>query len=327
MSSYWRQHCYGATSFLVLVLIAVALSSVRPNSNVPKAFAGVQGGAKGVVEVKTWAQQKHEEIQRPADFFVDLDSSGNQGFTIERRIRKVLLESDDENSPGTWIDVAYINVRNKHRLIKTFDADVYFGLGNSADFGYFPFIGDGHKQLFISQDVYRGGRQWVVRLSPKFKVLFDGQKLRVGREGPDLGVVDLDDDGTLEILAPVTTSYEFHDKMSMSQIPLPTIVFKYDPTAEKFLPANAQFKNYVYEDLEEVVDPDSTLNTDHKSSILNNLFIYTYAGEEKRGWDFFDHHYKPDDKEEIRKRVKAILRSQPVYSLIYKRKGSSRSHY
>jgi hypothetical protein len=326
MSPYWRQHYYGSAAFLILVLIAVGWATVRPNRNSPQALAGVQGGAKGLVEEKTWAQRKNDEIQKPADFFADLDRSDNQGFTIEKRLRKVLLESGGKNSPGTWIDVAYVNVRNKSKLTKTFDADVYFGLGNSADFGYFPFLGDGHKQLFISQDVARGGCQWVVRLSPNFKVLFDGQKLGVGREGPDLGVVDLDDDGTFEILAPITDFYEFQDKMSMYQIPLPTIVFKYDPNAEKYLPANAQFKNYVYEELEKVAGQDSTPQTDHRSKILNNLFIYIYAGEEKRGWDFYDDNYQGNDKEEIRKRVKANLRTQPVYYLIYKRNRTAKSH-
>lgn len=317
MSAYWQQHWYGAASFL-FVLVVLTFATVGSEGKLPASFAGVHGGASGMVEEKSWAERKTDEIQSPAEYFVDQDHSGYLGYTIERRRRKVLLEGDYQ-SRDTWIDVAFVNLRKGKRLVKTFDADVYFGMGNHADFGYFPFLGDGHKQLVISQDVPRGGCQWVVRLSPKFKVLFDGQELGVGREGADLGVVDLDDDGTLEILAWITDFYEFHDKMSMGQIPLPTIVFKYDPTAEKYLPANAQFKNYVYEDLETPAEPDSTLNMEHRSTILNNLFTYIYAGEEKRGWDFFDQNYQPDDKEEIRKRVKEMLRTQPVYNLIYKR--------
>jgi hypothetical protein len=158
-----------------------------------------------------------------------------------------------------------------------------------------------------------------VSLAPTFKILFDGQKLGLGREASDLDAVDLDDDGGFEIMLPVTDTYEFQDKMSVAQVPLPTIIFKYDPKSETYEPANALFKNYVYEDLEQVAEPDLTLNMDHRSTVLNNLFIFIYAGEEQRGWNFFDQNYQLDDKEEIRSRVKEILRNQPVYNLIYKR--------
>ena len=317
MSAYSQQHWYGAAGFL-FVSIVLTFVTVGSEGKLPPTLSGSQGRATGVVAEKMWAEHKTAQVQKPADYFVDQDHSGYLGFTIERRFRKVFLEGNGE-SKGIWVDVAFIKLKNRKRLVKTFDADVYFGMGNSADFSYFPFLGDGQKQLFVSQDVFRGGRQWVARLTPSFKVLFDGDKLGVGREGHDLSVVDLDDDGTFEIMVWVTDTYEFHDKMSVSQIPLPTIIFKYDPELETYRPANAQFKNYIYEDIEQVAAPDSTLNMDQRSTILNNLFIYIYAGEKKRAWKFFDQNYQLNDKEEVRSRVKEMLRTQPVYNLIYKR--------
>jgi hypothetical protein len=288
----------------------------------PQAFAAFEGGAKGVVEKKTSAQRKDEEIQSPADFFVGQERSGYQGYTIERRLRKVLLDPGGYgNSAGLWIDVAYINLRNENKFVKAFDADVYFGAGNSADFGFFPFLGDGNKQLFISQDIARGGCQWVVSLSPRFRVIFDGQDWSVGREATDLYTVDLDHDGVKEIVAPITDFYVLHDKMGMAAIPLPDIIFKYDQMKRKYLPANPIFKQHALKNLVQVAELEKSVpnNELHVSEVLSNLLTYIYAGEEKQGWHFYDHNYRLDDKEEIRSRVKKILREQPVYNLIYRR--------
>lgn len=316
MSSYWLQHCLGAGSFLIALALLTFAAPLE--DSLPEAYVATRGFAGG--KEKPWAERKSEEMQKPADYFVDLDQSGYRGLTITRRLRKVLETEGYETSQGKWINVGYVDVRDGNKLVKTFDADVYFALGNSADFGFFPFLSGGNKQLFISQDVFRRGRQWVVSLYPKLKILFDGEALCVGREGYDLNAVDLDDDGTFEIMVPVTDTYEFHDKMSMSQIPLPTIVFKYDPDLETYLPANALFKNYVYADLQPVGEPYSSRDMEHRSTILNNLFVYIYAGEEERGWNFFNRNYPLQDKEEIRSRVREILRDQPVYNLIYKRR-------
>ena len=319
MSAYWQQHWYGAGGFLFVLLI-LTFATVGSEGKLPPSFAGVKGGTNGVVEEKTWAERKSDELQSPTDHFVDQDHSAYLGYTVERRQRRVFLEGDDQ-SLGIWIDVAFVSLKNGKRLVKTFDADIYSGFGNSANFGFFPFLADGNKQLFVSQDAFRGGSQWVVRLTPNLKVLFDGEKLNVGREGYDLSVVDLDDDGTFEIMVPITDTYEFQDKMSPSQVPHPTIIFKYDSASETYLPANSLFKNYVYEDVQPVSMLDSTLQSqaEHRSTLLNNLLTYIYAGEEQRAWKFFEQNYQLHDKEEIRTRVKEMLRTQPVYHLIYRR--------
>lgn len=166
----------------------------------------------------------------------------------------------------------------------------------------------------------RGGRQWIVSLAPRFRVIFDGKELGVGREPEDLSAIDLDHDGVFEVVAPVTDFYAFHDKMSMSDIPLPYIVFKYNPAEETYLPANSIYRVYGIENLEEVptVDPSLRNEFHHRGAVLNNVLIHIYAGDETHAWNYFDQHYQLDDKEEIRRRVKEIQRTQRVYNLIYK---------
>ncbi|MGH9958737.1 MAG: hypothetical protein ACREBC_16670 [Pyrinomonadaceae bacterium] len=260
-------------------------------------------------------------MQRPADFFVNEDRSDHQGYTIKRRFRKTLLEYGVETGVRNhWIDVQYVTVEKTGKRLKIFDANLYLSLGgNTVDFGYFPFLDDQSQQLFVSQDIFRGGCQWVVSLSPVVRVIFDGQELGVGREASDLGAIDLDRDGVHEITAPITDFYQLHDKMSMSQIPLPTIVFKYHPTKQRYLPANSSFRDYVFEGIVEVPSASKDLadQFNHRSVALNNLLIHIYAGDEGNGWKTFNRAYQLGDKSELQLRIKSILRNQRVYNFIY----------
>jgi hypothetical protein len=94
----------------------------------------------------------------------------------------------------------------------------------------------------------RGGRHWVASLSPTFQVLFDSGYYGVGRE--EFRVIDIDKDGIYEILLPVTAFYTMQDKMYIAEIPLPQIIFKYDPQAKKYFPANSLFQDYVLRGIE-----------------------------------------------------------------------------
>ena len=57
-----------------------------------------------------------------------------------------------------------------------------------------------------------------------------------------------------------------------------------------------------------------------KSRALQVLLDYLYAGEHVAGWSFFDREYTFPDKLEIRKRIKKILKRQPVYRFLSDRK-------
>lgn len=107
-------------------------------------------------------------------------------------------------SPSKPVKVSYVVVRHKGKLIAKFDGDIYFPLGNSAEGGLFPLLGKGSKQLIVSQDIFRTGVQWVADFSKGFKIIFDGEKFNVGREGSDMAISDLDSDGVYEITVPMT---------------------------------------------------------------------------------------------------------------------------
>ncbi len=261
--------------------------------------------------------ETHRE-QRPADYFLYEVEFRYSGYTIQRRSRKARLNYPEEaQDTAQRVDVSYVAIEKSRKLRREFDADVYFGMGNSADAGLFPFLGGATQQLFISQDVPRGGCQWIVSLTPQFRVIFDGQEFGVGREATDLSGVDLDHDGVYEIIVPITDFYDFQDKMSISEIPLPDIVFKYDPQQQKYLPANPMFPAYLVKQTSSLNETDISNELHYRSIALHEILPLIYAGERERAWHDFHSFYKLKDKAKIEHRVKSILERQPVYNFIY----------
>lgn len=313
---------------LFLLLILSALVTVCSKSEAPRAVIEASPTASpNSLASSTTASQAGPTTNRngakwPADFFEDEDEMSVDGFTIQKRRRKERADFyEQRKDPRNWADIEYVVVKKGKRVLQKFDAGLAHPLGNTANFGLFPFLGRGSRQVFISEDLPRGGTQWIVKLSPRFRVIFDGQTLGVGREGSDLTARDLDGDGVYEIIAPITDFYQFQDKLYIGAIPLPDIIFKYDSARQKYLPANPIFKDRVFERLVEVpeLNKDDPFNFQHRSVVLSNLLIHIYAGEQKRGWEGYEKDYKLEDKAEMERRVRAILRNQPVYRLIYHR--------
>ena len=236
-----------------------------------------------------------------ADVFFDDDVLYHNGY-------KVMRDEEFADVDGRVIPVSYIVLKKNRRTAATFKGP-YFPLGNDAKFGLFPFVGDKSEQLVVSLTVPRGGRHWVVSLQPKFHILFDSGAWGVGQE--DVFVVDIDKDRVYEICLPVTAFYELQDKLSMSEIPLPQVIFKYDPKQKKYLPANHLFPDYA---LRHVTSSESV----SLSPTLHTLFDYIYAGREKDGWMHFDERYRSPDKEEIKSRVNEVLKDEPVYQYLYR---------
>ncbi len=92
-----------------------------------------------------------------------------------------------------------------------------------------------------------------------------------------MGLVDFDGDDVYEITVPITDFYQLHDKMSMYQIPLPSIIFRYDRVKRTYSPANRRFQTYLMQDFESI-DPrlTSTDPFEHRSAALKKLLIYIY---------------------------------------------------
>ncbi len=193
-------------------------------------------------------------------------------------------------------------------------------MGNDIRFGLISILGGEAKQAVISQDVPRTGGQWLVTLSRRPRVILSGPKWEVGRQGDDMRIIDLDGDGVYEITVPITDFYVLQDKMSISQIPLPEIIFRYDRSKRTYLPANPVFQDYALHGMTTSTEISMVDELQHRSIVLGTTLTLIYAGNKKDGWQYFDQSYKLEDKEAIRRRVQAILVKQPVYKFIYNHK-------
>lgn len=242
------------------------------------------------------------------DLLTDDERTEYDGFLIETRYKSVKFYDQQTQDQG------YVVLSEDKRLIRSFDGKAYHPLGNITRFGLFSFLGSNQKQLAISQDVNRGGVQWIVDLSPTPRVIFDGVAWGIGREAADCEVKDIDGDGIFEIILPITDFYSFMDKMAVANVPLPTITFKYDMNEGEYFPAvYASF-------LEQPNAPDILKGNDlyFRSRVLDHMLELIYKGKRRQAWQYFNTTYDLSDKKVIERRVKNILNQQPIYKYIYK---------
>ncbi len=268
----------------------------------------------------TNSNSSKEEPEQIDNIFVNKDSLSYNGYNVVKLKKNVKLEYPPEmKSKPESVEISYAVLEKKNKVLDTFDGG-YFGDGNATDFGLFPFLGKETKQLAVSQTIPRGGRHWVVDLSSEARLIFDSKDYGVGRE--EFYVIDIDKDGVYEISLPITEFYMF-ENMSMAETPLPTTIFKYNEKAKKYLLANQIFQNYL---LTGINDKIKQLNSGDESNYLSDrldiVLSYVYAGKEEEAWSFFDKEYKLPNKEEIKSKIKSILKNESVYKYIYENRVS-----
>lgn len=197
--------------------------------------------------------------------------------------------------------------------------------------GLFPFLGRGGKQLVVEQ--YTGGAHCctvyrVYELGAELRTLFDGDEYGVEEIGEDMKVLDIDGDGRHEFTLNVMAFDYFMTSHAGSVFPV--AVFAYDERAGRYVPSNKKFSAYllrgVARDVQKVKalnrrmtkeERASTFHGEHFSAVLDVLLKYVYAGEEQKGWAFFDANYLLGDKAEVEAGVKAKLLESAVYRATY----------
>jgi hypothetical protein len=249
-----------------------------------------------------------------SNLFVAVDSISYNGYEIVR-----LHKTIHDKVTRSDIPVSYAMLRSGGRTIATFEG-VYFGAGNETDFGFASLLGGETKQLIVSQTVPRGGRHWIVDISSDGATLFDSYDWDLGRE--EVCVHDFDGDGISEISMLLTSFWGF-GSMSMAESPMPDVVFKYEANVRKYLPDKQQFARgltHIDEDVQ-TIDPDEDpregLKGPYLATRLDIFLRYVYAGRESDGWSFFDKTYNLKDKQDVKREIKHILNTEPVYRFVY----------
>jgi hypothetical protein len=265
-------------------------------------------------EVKAARAAEEPEVKDITETFAREGSLTLNGYEVSRREKTVpYTDPDEENSPTYTLDADYVVLKRRGRVVAKFDG-LESGVGVATEFGAFPFLGGGARQLAVSLTVPRGGRHWVVDLSSaRPRVLFDSLTYEVGRE--ELSVIDLDRDGTYELSMPVTAFYMF-ENMSMAETPLPEIIFKYDARARGYAPANQLFPDYALRKIDEDIKALKPDDAAYMSKRLDILLRYVYAGREREGWDFFDRAYERADRDALKKKIASELSKESVYRFL-----------
>lgn len=197
--------------------------------------------------------------------------------------------------------------------------------------GLFPFLGRHGKQLVVEQ--YTGGAHCctvyhVYDLGAELRTLFDGDEFGIDEIGEDMNVVDIDRDGRYEFTQTVMAFDYFMTSHAGSVFP--TAVFAYDEAAGRYVPANRKFSAYllrgVARDVAKVKsitrrmtkeERASTFHGEHFRAVLDVLLKYVYAGEERKGWEFFESNYVLSDKAEVEAGVREKLSESAVYRATY----------
>jgi hypothetical protein len=265
----------------------------------------------------------------------------------QRRIDSILTKSDNLSykdyqvrtrvgkKPGPWGREAAWEVvlTHKGKEAEVFPNDAQFSDYNR--FGFFPLLGGDAKQLIILQ--YTGGAHCcevarVYELGDSPRQIFDG-----GDYDLELGfdVNDLDGDGIFELSESLGT-FDYFDRCSHATSPAaPSAIFRYDAKTKKYVPANDRFKSVLSKAVEKDIDElrDFEKKTDfadfrdedgeYLGKLLSVVVAYLYAGDERRGWEFFDREYRLSDKEKIKLHLSATLATDSFYSQLYARRQTS----
>lgn len=281
-------------------------------------FAAIPGQA---------SRERSEEISA-GEIATNRELLRYRGYTVRKLERTVRIDNRSEGGTLYFENDQYGLLSLKRQKLLRFDG-VNGGVGNSIEFGLFSFGTSSRQQLLVSQDVFRGGNQWIVSLGRHPRILYDGSMWSTGREVNDMSVVDLNEDGTYELLVPTCIFYGF-ESLSPAATPLPSIVFKYSTRSNRYLPANPEFAKHVLagiEDRKRNIHPTGSPPDDmnHLGDVLGVMLDYVFAGRAREAWAFYDAAYQLPDKIKIKQAIRDELRHSPVYRFIYRKRIRQRT--
>jgi hypothetical protein len=269
----------------------------------------------------TTCERPKRQVQA-VDVIASFDRLTHGNYLIQTRYKMAKLEVPSEyHPPPKPVKVSYLIVKHHGTVIRKFDAEIYSPVGNITHAGFFSLLGQESDQLLISQDISRTGVQWVADFSKGFKIIFDGQKFRVGRESYDMTISDLDGDGIHEIIVPLTAFYGFEGgHLSTADTPLPDIIFRYDPVQREYLPANLFFKRCILKDAAAAEKSLREIEEPNLGRLMSIVLDYVFIGEEQHAWKLFEETCDLPDRARIKHDMQRELNRHPVYRYVYKKR-------
>lgn len=220
---------------------------------------------------------------------------------------------------GTGWTICKLVVRESGKIQRTFevDDDNPFRLR----FGFFDFLGRGDKQLVVF--TYSGGAHCcydytIFDFEPRFRVIYDSSKYDSANEiGSELVPVDMDLDGVFEFHQRIEAFSYFHASYAASN--KPTAVFAYNKKRRTYELANKRFPEYVLADTERTLKwmRDNPSQWDDVFVTRETFLNHIYSGDKRKAWEYYEKNYNFADKDEYRRDVRKLFKSEPVYRSIY----------
>lgn len=242
------------------------------------------------------------------------------------KIRQFLTKKKYDDAPIADIADAVLEKNGKQLL--QFDGS-YYPLGNQMQFGLYSLLKNKNKEMLVYENTNRFGRCWVVSFDNEAKLIFDSKDWDSFREW--VSFKDFENDGIYEISM---ARYDHAGFTSLASIdmPLVSIIFKYDEKVGKYLPANHKYQ----ETAKKLMHSGNNLGF---REVMENFLAYIYAGMEKEAWEYFEKKYNfgenspyssnfneanektsypPDSKSKARERIQKSLQSNKIYQFIKK---------
>jgi len=192
----------------------------------------------------------------------------------------------------------------------------------------YPFLKRSNKQLVIEQ--YSGGMHccftnWIIELSSDINILYNSQDYNVGY---GIKPLNLDNDEMFEFTTTILSFDYFHLPHGFS--PLPEVLFKYNESKKKYLPANHIFPEFALANIEEIKRDvqkyynkvnyeknDEMSDMKYFSLILEILVRYVYSGKRDIGWTYYEKWYISPTKDEMKTEIQNQFDNCAIYRYIY----------
>jgi hypothetical protein len=300
---------------LAIWLCACGIDSPNSQPSVPSA------SAQNVPPDNENKPVQSKSLENPILYFDDVytndDSLTYGAYKVEKRSKMLWLKEAETNA-----EVTYVVLKRNGKTTATFEG-IHYPLGNDARFGLFPILGQETKQLIIEQEAHRAWHHWVVNLSPNPKVIYDSGDYPVGHS---LRTIDIDRDGKYELIQSLL-SFWFWERLTNVDSPFIEIIFVYNPTLQKYVPANPQFQDFALRNIEDDIRKAKEIKTDSNlpgqdkgklGAILEVVLTYLYAGKDQEAWSFYESEYNLPDKEQMKVKIQETVNQNAVYKALKK---------
>ncbi|MDQ3747546.1 MAG: hypothetical protein M3367_00820 [Acidobacteriota bacterium] len=299
----------------VVSLCACGVDSANSKSSVPSVSA--QTVSPDNVNKSVESKNFDSSILYFDEIYSNDDTLAYGAYQVEKRSKMLWLKDAEVNA-----EVTYFVLKRDGKTAATFEG-IHYPLGNDARFGLFPVLGQKTKQLIIEEEAHRAWHHWVVSLSPNAKVIYDSGDYPVGHS---LRAIDIDKDGDYELIQSLH-SFWFFARLSNVDSPFIDIIFVYNPTLQKYIPANPQFQEFALRNIEDDIRKAKEIKSNSSlpgqeggklGAVLEVVLSYLYAGKKQEAWAFYESEYNLPDKKEMKVTIQEALSKEAVYRAVNK---------